>query len=128
MEPCSSNVASKLQTLIEQLSNLWSDSIILPLRVYIDQSAAEASAAKFQSTYQAFETCIESIIPEKASKVMLWVEDQEVQKLIVSGVAAKMDQTYARFYGMKPDDAADVDTVSRMAERVKGEWGKVLSL
>nr|CDI52604.1 related to conserved oligomeric Golgi complex component 3 [Melanopsichium pennsylvanicum 4] len=128
MGPCSSNVASKLQALIEQVSNVWSDSIILPLRVYIDQSGAEASAVKFQSTYQAFETCIESIIPEKAGKVMLWVEDQEVQRLIVSGVTAKTDQTYARFHEMKPGDAGEVDAVSRMAERVKAEWGKVLSL
>ncbi|EST07217.1 Conserved oligomeric Golgi complex, subunit 3 [Kalmanozyma brasiliensis GHG001] len=128
MEPCTSNVAFKLQTLVEQVSKLWADSIILPLRVYIDQSAAEANAAKFTSTYQAFETCIESITPEKAGKVTLWVEDREVQRLIVAGVVAKVTQAYATFIEMKPADAGEVNAVDRTTERVRGEWGKVLSL
>lgn len=128
MQPSSSYVSSRLQVLIEQIGNHWSDSIILPLRVYIDQSAAEASASKFASTYQALETCIESIVPEKAEKVMLWVEDAEVHRLIVGSVTDKVRKAYARFVEMKPKDGAEVEEVGVMVERVRGEWMKMLAV
>ncbi|KAJ1027654.1 hypothetical protein NDA16_001993 [Ustilago loliicola] len=61
MDPCSSAISTKISDLIDQIASLWSDAIIFPLRVYIDQNAAaDASGAKFASTYQAFATCIES--------------------------------------------------------------------
>ncbi|TKY88048.1 hypothetical protein EX895_003144 [Sporisorium graminicola] len=128
MQPSSSNVSARLQTLIEQVTTHWSDSIILPLRVYIDQSAAEASAAKFSSTYQALETCIESIVPEKAAKVMLWVEDPKMHRLIVNGVTEKVGQAYAKFAELRPADGVEMDPVGEMTERVQAEWTKVLSL
>ncbi|SJX65834.1 related to conserved oligomeric Golgi complex component 3 [Sporisorium reilianum f. sp. reilianum] len=128
MQPSSSHVSSRLQALIEQIATHWSDSLILPLRVYIDQSGAEASAAKFSSTYQALETCIESIIPEKADKVMLWVEDPEVHRLIVKGVTDKVGQVYERFVDMKPEGSGEVDTVGGMTDRVQAEWMKVLTV
>ncbi|KAJ9475976.1 Conserved oligomeric Golgi complex subunit 3 [Pseudozyma hubeiensis] len=128
MQPSSTHVASRLQALIEQIAQLWSDSILLPLRVYVDQSSAEASAAKFSSTYQAFETCVESILPEKAGKVALWIEDQEVQRLIVRRITDAVGQAYGRFYEMRPADAGEIDSVSGMMERVRREWDRVLVL
>lgn len=128
MEPSSSQVGSRLQALIERLAQLWSDSIALPLRVYIDQSAAEASATKFTSTYQAFETCIESIIPAKAGKMALWIEDHEVHRLVVARVTDKVAQAYSTLYEIKPAHAGEVESVGAMSDRMQREWQQALSM
>ncbi len=127
MHPSSTAVSARLETLIDQLSTLWSNATILPLRVYVDRPSSDETGTKFTSTYEAFETCIESIIPEKAAKVVLWIEDLEVQRLIVSGVTEKVIAMYERFYQAKPE-GKDAQLVEDVRERVRGEWRKGLEL
>lgn len=129
MGPCSTAVATMLQDNVNELSSLWCEYIALPMRVYLDQNAAEASSAKFLSTYRAFETCIQSIIPDKAAKLALWIEDQELHKLVVHTVAEKVAQTYARFYESRPAAEVEPEAVempSQVQARVAAEWFKGL--
>ncbi|SPO29821.1 related to conserved oligomeric Golgi complex component 3 [Ustilago trichophora] len=131
MNPCTTAITTKLQTLINELSTLWFNTIVLPLRVYIDQSSAEASVLKWKSTYDAFDTCIESVIPEKAEKVGLWIEDQEVQRMLVREVTEKVMELYGQFVDLKPEGLEGGEIVvdaKVMQERVMEAWGKVLGL
>ncbi|SPC62091.1 related to conserved oligomeric Golgi complex component 3 [Ustilago sp. UG-2017b] len=131
MNPTTTTISTKLAGLIAQIAAFWADAIIFPLRVYIDQNAAlDESGARWRSTYGAFETCIESVVPEKAKKVALWVEDEEVQRMVVCGVVDRVGDVYGKFLQANPKEADGerVGGVVEMRERVRGEFGKVLAL
>lgn len=128
LDALSSAVSDQLQSLIERLATFWADALILPIRVYVDQKAPDADGSRFKSTYDAFETCIESIMPEKAEKVALWVEDKEVQRLLGGRVQERMGEVYGRFVEMKPQGVTVGDGVEEVKERIKGVWGRVLDL
>lgn len=131
MNPTTTTISTKLAGLIAQIAAFWADAIIFPLRVYIDQNAAlDESGARWRSTYGAFETCIESVVPEKVKKVALWVEDEEVQRMVVCGVVDRVGDVYGKFLQANPKEADGerVGGVVEMRERVRGEFGKVLAL
>lgn len=121
-------VASRLDTLIESLAKAWSDAIVLPLRVYVDRTAADDdTGAKFKTTYQAFQTCVDSIIADKAGKVALWVEDKEVGKMLMHKVADKVGEMFARFQKGKPENV-EVESAEQVRERVLAIWSTKLGL
>ena len=130
MAPTSAAITTRLHAVLDELANHWSSSVVLPLRVYVDQSGTEAAGAKWLSSYEAFQTCVESVVPEKAAKVALWIEDQEVQRLLVRGVTDRAMQVYGRFVEVKP---AEIEVRAEMQsgpteERLAEAWKQVLGL
>ncbi|EPQ27023.1 uncharacterized protein PFL1_05307 [Pseudozyma flocculosa PF-1] len=110
------NLEAQLRSTIDAVAQLWSDAIVLPLRVYVDTHRAAAAAAaareKVEGTLQALTTCIESVAEEKGDKARLWIEDDEVKRGLVEIVVQKVLLRYREFLGALGDHAGQVGAPS----------------
>ncbi|GAC75320.1 hypothetical protein PANT_15d00017 [Moesziomyces antarcticus T-34] len=94
MQRSTDAVSTRMHQLISRTASLWAGAIVLPLRVYIDQHTQPAvQDAKYASTKDAFDTCIASVLPEKAAKVRTWIEDPEVQRMLGARIAETVVET-----------------------------------
>ncbi|GAK67203.1 sec34-domain-containing protein [Moesziomyces antarcticus] len=123
MQRSTDAVSTRLHELISRTASLWAGAIVLPLRVYIDHHTNTAQESKYASTRDAFDTCIASILPEKAAKVRTWIEDPEVQRMLGARIAELVAETYAKFTELG-DESEGVDEVK---QRVVGEWNAALA-
>ena len=107
---------NQLRTTINMLAQLWSDTIALPLRVFLDAlSRNTPTPDNTQSTFDAFHTCTEQVAEEKSAKIATWIEDDEVRKglvesVIVSTFCRDLPKSCCR-------NATDIDNQASVRER-----------
>ncbi|KAI3478476.1 hypothetical protein L1887_59530 [Cichorium endivia] len=124
MQRSTDAVSTRMHQLISRTASLWAGAIVLPLRVYIDQHTQPAvQDAKYASTTDAFDTCIASVLPEKAAKVRTWIEDPEVQRMLGARIAETVVETYAKFAEL----GAEGEGVDEVKQRVLAEWNAALA-